>query len=215
MSMEHTDIRPDTAVRYLLGEFSPADAESFEEHYFDCSICANDIRNGMKLLETGLDLPADSDRRAPVVNINSHRWQWMHSAAAAALVLVIGAPIFNVVMHRRLSAATLRPVQTFEMSSVVRGGEPPAPIVLAGDRSTLIYANIPLESVFPSYEISIRNASNKVVTKARLTEEMAKLNQPLLLSALPAGSYEVVIEGVRENGNRAQVITPQRFEVRR
>jgi hypothetical protein len=41
------------------------------------------------------------------------------------------------------------------------------------------------------------------------------LYQPLLLSALPAGSYEVVIEGVRENGNRAPVITPQRFEVRR
>jgi len=226
MSMEHTDIRPDTAVRYLLGEFSPADAESFEEHYFDCSVCANDIRNGMKLLEMGLDLPADKKRRlapavdddrslAPVVPINAHRWQWMQSAAAALLVLVIGVPVLDKLIHRPDSGVKLARTQTFEISSVVRGGEPPAPIVLASGRSTLVYPNIPLEPAFPNYEISIRDASKKAVISTKLTEEMAKLNEPLLLSALPAGSYEVVIEGVRENGNRAPVITPQRFEVRR
>jgi hypothetical protein len=215
MSMEHSDIRPDTAARYLLGEFSTADAESFEAHYFDCSVCANDIRNGMKLLETGLDLPVDNDRGlAPVVPINPHRWRWMQSAAAAALVLVIGAGLIRQMLPREPSP-TLRPVQTIEVASVVRGGEPPPPIVLTSDRSTLIYPNIPLEPVFPNYEISIRDASKKALLTSRLTEEMAKQNDALLLSALPAGSYEVVIEGVRENGNRAPIITPQRFEVRR
>jgi hypothetical protein len=216
MSMEHTDIQPDTAVRYLLGEFSPADAEAFEAHYFDCSVCASDIRNGMRLLETGLDLPADQERHlAPVVPIDRHRWRWMQSAAAAALVVLLGAAVFNDKLPWRRPAPTLEPIQTFEMSSVVRGGEAPAPIVLAGGRSTLVYPNISLEPAFPHYELSIRNASKKTVLAYRLTEEMAKLNEPLLLSALPAGSYEVVIEGVRENGNRAPIVTPQRFEVRR
>jgi len=210
MSMEHTDIRPDTAVRYLLGEFSEADAASFEEHYFDCSACASDIRNGMTLIE-GLDHLTPEKRPASVVDINTRRWRWMQTAAAAALIVLIARPM--IWPPKRV--LTLQPVQTMEMSAVVRGGEPPAPIVLASGRSTLVYPNIPLEPAFPNYEISIRDASKKAVISTKLTEEMAKLYEPLLLSALPAGSYEVVIEGVRENGNRAPVITPQRFEVRR
>jgi hypothetical protein len=33
------------AGRYMLGELSPAEREKFEEHYFNCTKCADDVRD--------------------------------------------------------------------------------------------------------------------------------------------------------------------------
>ena len=33
------------AGRYMLGELSPAEREKFEEHYFNCRECAEDVRD--------------------------------------------------------------------------------------------------------------------------------------------------------------------------
>ncbi len=35
----------DIAERYILGELSPAEREKFEEHYFNCRECADDVRD--------------------------------------------------------------------------------------------------------------------------------------------------------------------------
>src|SRR5215467_12651213 len=37
------------ADRYVLGELSPAQREEFEEHYFECVECAEDVRAFMAL----------------------------------------------------------------------------------------------------------------------------------------------------------------------
>ena len=36
--------------RYLLGELSPAEAADFETHFFDCPVCAEEIRLGAHLV---------------------------------------------------------------------------------------------------------------------------------------------------------------------
>jgi anti-sigma factor RsiW len=33
---------------YVLGELSPEEAEEFEEHFFDCEICAEDVRQASR-----------------------------------------------------------------------------------------------------------------------------------------------------------------------
>ena len=43
--MDHNEsIRLQAAVKYVLGELSPAQREEYEEHYFDCAECAVDIK---------------------------------------------------------------------------------------------------------------------------------------------------------------------------
>ena len=37
------------ADRYVLGELSPAQREEFEEHYFECAECAEDVRAFMAI----------------------------------------------------------------------------------------------------------------------------------------------------------------------
>jgi anti-sigma factor RsiW len=38
------------AERYLLGELSPEEAASFEAHFFECALCAEEVRRGAHLV---------------------------------------------------------------------------------------------------------------------------------------------------------------------
>src|SRR5258706_13906018 len=43
--MDHNEaIQLQVAVKYVLGELSPVQREEYEEHYFDCSECASDLK---------------------------------------------------------------------------------------------------------------------------------------------------------------------------
>jgi anti-sigma factor RsiW len=35
--------------RYLLDELSPEDAADFEAHFFECALCAADVRRGAEI----------------------------------------------------------------------------------------------------------------------------------------------------------------------
>src|SRR4051794_39564155 len=49
-SMEHhTALATKASERYLLGEMSEPERFDFEAHYFDCGICADDVRTGAAL----------------------------------------------------------------------------------------------------------------------------------------------------------------------
>jgi anti-sigma factor RsiW len=38
--------------RYILGELSDVDSAEFEEHFFGCTECAEDVRQAHRLVET-------------------------------------------------------------------------------------------------------------------------------------------------------------------
>lgn len=49
--MEHqTAVELRFAERYLLGELSPDEAASFEAHFFECALCADEVRQGTRLV---------------------------------------------------------------------------------------------------------------------------------------------------------------------
>ena len=50
--MDHNEaIRLMGAEQYLLNELSPELREQFEEHLFECTDCANDVRAGALFIE--------------------------------------------------------------------------------------------------------------------------------------------------------------------
>src|SRR3954454_18681663 len=49
--MEHQDwIDSMAAETYTLGDLEPAKRDAFEEHFFDCPICSNNVRDAAKLV---------------------------------------------------------------------------------------------------------------------------------------------------------------------
>jgi anti-sigma factor RsiW len=52
MNMSHEDVVSGGLVeRYLLRELPEPLAGEFEEHYFGCSSCADDVRHGQALID--------------------------------------------------------------------------------------------------------------------------------------------------------------------
>lgn len=50
--MDHTEaVRLQAAEKYLLNEFTPPQREEYEEHYFDCYECAEDVKATASFLE--------------------------------------------------------------------------------------------------------------------------------------------------------------------
>ena len=78
--MNHQDALQEMAVeRYLLGELNGASLDSFEEHLFECSECAMDVKTGGIFIDgarTELGIPgrvaAKSEERTPKMDFLVH-----------------------------------------------------------------------------------------------------------------------------------------------
>jgi anti-sigma factor RsiW len=53
--------------RYLLGELSPKEAVEFEAHFFECPLCAEEVRRGTQF---GANLKAVSREKEVLSRIN-------------------------------------------------------------------------------------------------------------------------------------------------
>jgi hypothetical protein len=116
--------------RYLLGEMSELEQQAFEEHYFDCSECAEGVRVEALLTDAVRDGLLDAPRvttfprPAPV----RRSWRWSVAlpwAAAATLAVITGYQ--SLALKRvqpltgpiALAPATVRPASRGEDSVVV------------------------------------------------------------------------------------------------
>ena len=83
------------AERYLLNEMSERDRQSFEEHYFSCAECADDLRTTAAMLEGTRSGFAKAATVHPIDAARRPRAAWHRSVAvpwaiAATLAIVAG-----------------------------------------------------------------------------------------------------------------------------
>ena len=73
--MDHAEaVQTNATERYLLGELNAAEVDAFEEHYFDCMSCADDVRTGVQLLDGGRQLVREpASTKTAVVSMAAHR----------------------------------------------------------------------------------------------------------------------------------------------
>jgi hypothetical protein len=129
------------AERYLLDEMAEIERFAFEEHYFTCEVCAEDVRLGGLMREgvrAGL-LPAAGTSVAtsaatPVASVTSpaasttpSRWhapQWVPWAVAATLAVAVGYQVLWVVPHLRSQLPMSQGLSPVTLRSATRGAEP-------------------------------------------------------------------------------------------
>jgi len=165
--------------RYLLEEMSEPERETFEEHYFSCVECADDVRAGgvmrdgvraglmnEQAVHTVHDMTASAAWRRK--NVQPRRWYQSPAipwAAAAALAVVAGyqalspTPGRSIGQPMALAPVTLRPAS--------RGQEPR--ITVARDAAVVTLA-IDASSTAAGTELSyaIRKAAGAVVVSGKL-----------------------------------------------
>jgi len=148
------------AERYLLEEMTEMERHAFEEHYFDCDDCAQEVRLGERIrLEvraarrSGLGAHDSEARVSNVVEFNK-RPVWRAStaipwAAAAMLALTAGYQSFVVVPGLRQAIAP----------------QPLSPVMLReATRGTLPVVTVSPGQRFVALGIDVMNASSAEVT---------------------------------------------------
>jgi hypothetical protein len=131
MSMDHHQAQASQASeRYLLGEMSEPERFAFEEHYFQCEECADDVRAGTALARGIKAIGREEAARRPVVadrpeRASSRWWNWLSpaalipAAAAAMLACVVGYQ--SLVTIPELSES--RALDTVVLRAAARGDE--------------------------------------------------------------------------------------------
>jgi hypothetical protein len=187
--MEHSEATGTMAsARYLLDEMTIEERNAFEEHYFGCSECARDIREGSAMIDTlraGRAVKTHQATRTAAV-------PWLLTAAAAIAIAILG--IQNSALRREASPHVIRSYSLLTMGT--RGA---ASVTTIDDRSKpfALYIDIPPQPAYSSYRIEIRDGAGAAqvslpVTAAEARETITVYVPP---NRLQSGKHTVVIVG--------------------
>lgn len=207
--MDHTEATAEKLVeRYVLNELPDEQAERFEDHFFDCAECASDIRTSMVLMRAGREVAAEPIRQAAPSNVvpisTAARFRnWTAVAAAAALALVLGVPMF------RAPAATVGIARQVELGVSESRAEADVPAVVVGKHGdALVWVHIESHPDAKAYDLTVRRTDrDDLIGSVRLTPEQANEPQPLSLHNLRAGTYEVVTTRIGPDDRRVVAAT--------
>jgi hypothetical protein len=205
--MDHNNAKKTQATeRYLLDEMAADERDAFEEHFFDCSECAQDVKDGASMMASARAVIRDDSN---VVAFPPKRgWKgWLPQAAAAAVIsgLVAG---YGAMQFSAPRAAT-GVMDSYELDlGENRGPADPVPQnrYPAGQPFILNFYITPHDDA-ASYSVRVRGRDGRIDLTEPVSRERAEKPVSLVLPALPRGSYDAVIEGVRKDGNRFPITT--------
>jgi anti-sigma factor RsiW len=221
--MDHeTSIKTHAAERYLLGELTPPEREAFEQHYFDCSECAESVRLGFQFGENvGAEFAASppEKREEPV---KARSWlDWFRPVFLVPATACLAAAMVyqNAVQIPGLRARLSRMEKPLLLSSVVlapssRAAVPVIEIPAAAAFTQLTLAVGPVRAA-ERYEWSLRSDSGKTLFSLPLARLDPDSNVTVLLptNTVENGYYDAVIAGV--TGQDVTGLEHYRFAVRR
>jgi len=212
--MDHAEaIRLSATERYLLDELSPEQKDQFEEHFFSCVECAEDVRaasvfinQSKELLYENHDVIAIPGRQA---NREAVSWYSRFRLAFAvpvfaALIAVIGYQ--NLVTYPQLRAALDRP-QVVPWTSIMTRTRGSNTEIVRGSRggTFLLMVTIPPDSHFTSYVADLYDpAGNRewslpvVATEDPIAIQVPTANHQ-------AGKYAVALRGIDANGQSKEL----------
>jgi hypothetical protein len=218
--MEHTQaIQLKAAERYVLGELPNDLRDQYEEHFFSCVECAEELNLAAAFVENSR-AAMGSEPVAPPVRVPEGVEQlraasgWFGAflrpsftlQVFAALLLLVAYQTFLVIPRLKgtvaQSVATLGSVpQALASFSLItadsRGGEPLTVTVAPGQPFSL-YFDIPPDGHYSSYVCELQNAAGKAGFSLNISAEQAKNAVQLLIppSSLGTGKHVLVVRGL-------------------
>jgi Putative zinc-finger len=213
--MNHDEaIRLKAAEKYLLGELSAELRDQYEDHYFGCAECAQDVRTGAVFIDNARDVfSADSfadatAKREPARS--GGRWTTLLRPAfaipvLALLVLVAGYQNAVTIPHLKTALSRSDTAQTLPSFSLIsgdsRGGAPLAVVVPAG-KPFSFFVDIPPTGGYTSYVCEFQTESGTPELSLNVSAYEAKRTVQLLIPAgrLTSGKHILVVRGLDSQG---------------
>jgi len=201
--MEHTEaVRLHAAEKYLLGELSSAQREEYEEHYFDCSACAEELKTTVAFMESAKQLVRE---RAPQTAEDKRAagwFPWLRPAFAipvfAALLLFIGYQNSVTIPSLKQGAsqsASARIVNSYSFMEVGARGEAALNIKVRPDEEFALEVDFPPVASAASYVGQIQDEAGHVKFSLPASLEQAKstVHVGVPAGSLQPGKYSFVI----------------------
>jgi len=210
--MNHDNaIKTMAAERYILDEIEPTERDAFEEHFFDCSVCADDVRDSAKFA-AGV---RTSDARVKVPAVG--RFNWWATAAASVFAAALGYQSLVVIPQMRMASHTHTPAAPVMRLAEAHPLEPQSrgtnePIRVRRDEPVLFNVAIASNDPHAVYVCEFLDAANHSLASVRVPREAANDPVPLVVApgVLSSGNYKLVIRG----GDREIAAYPFTMEVR-
>jgi len=205
--------------RYLLDEMTEVERFEFEDHYFDCVECAEDVRLGDMIRQearrAGVAMAPNTQVGRPVVVLTSAKW-WRRPmvaapwAVAATLALVVGYQSMVTVPGLR-DAGGPQSIEPVMLRGATRGAATTVAIA-PGQRVVALSADLltPPQSSVLTYEILDANRSAVSSGKSSVPASGAPLMLLIPVDELRrAGHYTLFVR----DGDQKSVIGEYQFDV--
>ena len=219
--MEHTQaIQLKAAERYVLGELPSDLREQYEEHFFSCVACAEEVNLTAAFVENGRAAMGSEPVTLPVPlpvpvaeRPASRGWfgAFLRPGFAvpvfAALLMLVAYQTFLVIPRLQgralqsagaLVSAAPQALASFSLITAdSRGGEP-LTVTVAPAQPFSLYFDIPPDGHYSSYICELQNAAGKAEFSLNISSEQAKNAVQLLIpaSSLGIGRHVLVVRGL-------------------
>jgi len=200
--MEHEDaLRIRAVEKYFLGQLAEPDRDAFEAHYFECELCAAEIRAGVILADNAAaEFGGPAARAVPVERKRSWRdWfrmellGWRQPGFALPAMALVAVAALWTLDHRHL-AGELAQAEAPQMIDGVRADEArgAAPVVERTSRFVSLSFFIDNDTR-SAYAIDITGGGTRPVT----LETGRKPRYEVLLPAAVygPGTYHIAVRG--------------------
>lgn len=214
--MNHDEaIRLKAAEKYLLGELTAELRDQYEDHYFGCAECAQEVRTGAVFIDNARDVLGSGS--VAVAELGAKRqpapsggwWSALRPAfavpALALLLLVAGYQNAVTIPHLKTALSQSDVAQTLPSFSLIsensRGGAPLAISVPAG-KPFSFFVDIPPKGSYTSYVCEFQTESGTAELSLNISADEAKRTVQLLIPAgrLAAGKHVLVVRGLDSQG---------------
>lgn len=207
--MDHAEaVRTKAAERYLLGEMPAQAREEYEDHFFGCVECAQEVRAAAMFIDSAKEalaargIPEISPKLRPS---SGAWWTWFArpAFAAPALALLVAIVTYQAayeVPHLRSALSQAAAPQTLPSLSLIsansRGGAAPE-LSISANKPFSLAIDIPPGREFSGYACEVQAESGPMKFSVNVSSDEAKQTVQVMVppSTLEAGKYVLVVRG--------------------
>ena len=213
--MQHEDaVRTRAAERYLLGEMSPEEREVYEDHYFSCVTCGDELSatasflaNARVALATPESVSAAPDRGNRAAGADGQSWWRRLLATSPVLAPALGVAVVTLaamVAYQQLAVIpelrqqlagrdAPQAVPTVALRSAARGDGPRLRVAPA-DAVAVLQADLFPEPTVASYTAALLTADGREQFRTSLEAPQPGMPVTLLIPVrdLMPGTYTLV-----------------------
>ena len=217
--MDHeTAVQLKATERYFLGELTGADREGFEEHFFTCPECSEDVR-ALTVFSANAKAVFREEAAPPSVPVGaflSSRTLWLSVALNIALLSGLGYILLKFAPQMKQELAEARApqfVQDVPVLGVSRGDT--AVREIASSTRRIVFSFYLLEQFQNiAYELKDESGSSgpRVILPAPPKEDSSESHFSISTVGLKPGAYQIEFWGV--NGVGATPIGQSKFMIK-